>query len=327
MLEYYNGIMFLTTNRAGVLDEAIKSRVHLSLRYDHLSEAQTIEVFKNNIESLRMIEEQQLEGGEHKKLHINDGSILDFAKRHYNKHADGMGRWNGRQIRNAFLIAASLAHFDGDTSKDPTLQKQLVQDHFQQGERVITLYDQFRDATLQGTDSEWAFRRSERDDGFKISERRQSTYGGPQTQMQRYYDNSAQDSRGNKDFMSATPNHQLFTADQRYPQTSQLGYHTNPSFSMPGSGQQQEPRVMNGVPYGPGPSYPSDQAGGGQTVGPPSYGNPNTNIIHGQGLPNNVMNGSTMWTPNPQLATDQGSVQPDRLGTQVGYGTGTYIKQ
>src|SRR5256885_2613862 len=33
-LEYYEGIMFLTTNRASEFDEAILSRIHLMLRYD-----------------------------------------------------------------------------------------------------------------------------------------------------------------------------------------------------------------------------------------------------------------------------------------------------
>ena len=31
MLEYYKGLLFLTTNRVGSFDEAFKSRVHISL--------------------------------------------------------------------------------------------------------------------------------------------------------------------------------------------------------------------------------------------------------------------------------------------------------
>lgn len=59
MLEYYNGILFLTTNRPGVLDEAVKSRVQLSLRYDHLDLAQTEKVFEFNLERLREIEDKK----------------------------------------------------------------------------------------------------------------------------------------------------------------------------------------------------------------------------------------------------------------------------
>jgi SpoVK/Ycf46/Vps4 family AAA+-type ATPase len=36
-LEYCEGIMFLTTNRVSEFDEAILTRVHLMLRYDHLN--------------------------------------------------------------------------------------------------------------------------------------------------------------------------------------------------------------------------------------------------------------------------------------------------
>lgn len=37
MLEYYDGIMFLTTNRVGSFDKAIKSRIHLAIKYPALS--------------------------------------------------------------------------------------------------------------------------------------------------------------------------------------------------------------------------------------------------------------------------------------------------
>jgi AAA+ superfamily predicted ATPase len=58
MLEYYNGILFLTTNRPGVLDEAVKSRVHLNLHYNFLTEDQVVAIFKINIQRLREIEDQ-----------------------------------------------------------------------------------------------------------------------------------------------------------------------------------------------------------------------------------------------------------------------------
>lgn len=36
MMEYFRGILILTTNRVGIFDEAILSRIHLKLRYDCL---------------------------------------------------------------------------------------------------------------------------------------------------------------------------------------------------------------------------------------------------------------------------------------------------
>jgi hypothetical protein len=37
-LEYYEGILFLTTSRVKTIDEAIASRIHLALRYSSLDQ-------------------------------------------------------------------------------------------------------------------------------------------------------------------------------------------------------------------------------------------------------------------------------------------------
>jgi hypothetical protein len=120
VLEYYSGILFLTTNRVGHLDEAFKSRIHVSLYYPRLDEDQTVEIFKVNIRKLREIvqQKQKLQADLDPKakrppLFISDQDILDYAVWHYkiNEETPEL-RWNGRQIRNAFQIAYSLAEFD-----------------------------------------------------------------------------------------------------------------------------------------------------------------------------------------------------------------------
>ena len=40
VLEYYSGILILTSNRVGTFDEAFKSRIQLALHYDGLNEEQ-----------------------------------------------------------------------------------------------------------------------------------------------------------------------------------------------------------------------------------------------------------------------------------------------
>jgi len=163
MLEYYNGVLFLTTNRVGVLDEAIKSRVHLHLRYDQLNRQQTTEIFKHNINRLKNIELQRQDAAD--RLYIIESEINEFALTHFDETAkSGVGRWNGRQIRNAFLIAASLAHLDGE--KNPGMQKQLRKMHFDDVAQTTKLYDSFRIATLDGDDSSLAHERNERYNGF-----------------------------------------------------------------------------------------------------------------------------------------------------------------
>ncbi|KAL2261627.1 hypothetical protein VTK26DRAFT_3746 [Humicola hyalothermophila] len=121
VLEYYSGILFLTTNRVGTLDEAFKSRIHVSLYYPPLSWDQTKAIFEVNIRKLKEIEEEhesvaadgESEGRARPRLYIDEGSILDYAAWHFDVHKKTPEqRWNGRQIRNAFQIAYSLAHFD-----------------------------------------------------------------------------------------------------------------------------------------------------------------------------------------------------------------------
>ena len=154
MLEYYNGILFLTTNRPGALDEAVKSRVHLHLRFNALNEAQTIAIFQINIKRLRDAEGQRAVavGLEYEQLHIAEKEIEDFARKHYRTYSGrrGIGRWNGRQIRNAFLIASSLAHRDSE--KTTGLQKQLRASHFERVDQVTKDYDVYRYKMLGDAD-------------------------------------------------------------------------------------------------------------------------------------------------------------------------------
>ncbi|KAI1080836.1 hypothetical protein F5B20DRAFT_539126 [Whalleya microplaca] len=110
VLEYYNGLLFLTTNRVGTIDEAFKSRIHMSLYYPPLDKAQTRDIFRLNIAKLREIEAQRHDMTGEPTLAIKDADIIDFAGRHYEENARSTGCWNGRQIRNAFQIASSLAH-------------------------------------------------------------------------------------------------------------------------------------------------------------------------------------------------------------------------
>lgn len=111
VLEYYNGLLFLTTNRVGSIDDAFKSRIHMSLYYPPLDKNQTRDIFRLNIDKLREIERQRHELTGSPCLRIKDSEIIDFANKHFEENARLTGCWNGRQIRNAFQIASSLAHY------------------------------------------------------------------------------------------------------------------------------------------------------------------------------------------------------------------------
>ncbi|KAK4185103.1 hypothetical protein QBC35DRAFT_454583 [Podospora australis] len=104
VLEYYSGILFLTTNRIGDFDEAFGSRIHISLHYPQLDLASTVKVFELN---LRLIRERFAR--KQREISIDEKAILEFAVNYWTEHEDM--RWNGRQIRNACQTALALAEF------------------------------------------------------------------------------------------------------------------------------------------------------------------------------------------------------------------------
>lgn len=78
VLEYYAGILFLTTNRIGDFDEAFTSRIHISLYYPELSRGKTIGIFKLN---LKLIEDRF--GLMKRMIKIDHESIIHFADMHF----------------------------------------------------------------------------------------------------------------------------------------------------------------------------------------------------------------------------------------------------
>lgn len=86
LIEYHQGILFLTTNRVMVFDPAFESRVTVALKYDHLTPAAREKVWRNLIGKLGGIEVGQLDYG---KL----GQVV----------------LNGRQIKNAVRLAVAMA--------------------------------------------------------------------------------------------------------------------------------------------------------------------------------------------------------------------------
>lgn len=90
-LEYYSGILFMTTNRVRTFDDAFKSRIHVPLKYDELPAESRLKVWKN------FLENADIEGG----VNIDEDGYRSLAE----------GRLNGRQIKNVVRTAKSLAAY------------------------------------------------------------------------------------------------------------------------------------------------------------------------------------------------------------------------
>jgi len=85
---------------------------------------------------------------------------------------EDIGRWNGRQIRNAFQIAASLAHYDlFEANEDPQASNKLLRGelnhtHFETVATATKEFDNYMAKARKGTDNELARRENTRDDKF-----------------------------------------------------------------------------------------------------------------------------------------------------------------
>lgn len=139
VLEYYNGILFLTTNRVGTIDEAFKSRIHVSLYYPPLDKKQTLDIFKVNLTRLHEIEAAKIASRpDHVPVEIDNASILNFARDHFRDHKQSQ-RWNGRQIRNAFQVAYSLAQFNLENENpDDSDDEDFAGGPQANGEKILT---------------------------------------------------------------------------------------------------------------------------------------------------------------------------------------------
>jgi hypothetical protein len=106
-LEYYSGILFLTTNIVGIIDEAFKSRIHIALRYNFIDMKSTLQIWNNLLD--RIIKDN---AHSDVKVKFDRDILLEFAQSHYEKHEPDKTTWNARQIRNAFSTAIAMGQFD-----------------------------------------------------------------------------------------------------------------------------------------------------------------------------------------------------------------------
>jgi SpoVK/Ycf46/Vps4 family AAA+-type ATPase len=87
VLEYYEGLLFLTTNRVDNIDAAFQSRIHISMAYPDLTTDSRRHIWENFLKGLDV-----LEGFEKKDL--DELATVEL---------------NGRQIKNVLKSAALLA--------------------------------------------------------------------------------------------------------------------------------------------------------------------------------------------------------------------------
>ena len=137
MLEYYSGVIILTTNRVGEFDEAFRSRIHISLYYPKLNEESTKQIWDRNLVHIR-------ESG--LNIDMEEEKIKRFRGRHWEENKGRPSRrWNGRQIKNAFQSALALANWDfHDGPHDSKLERPLLKAaHFKTVAKTSAHFDDY----------------------------------------------------------------------------------------------------------------------------------------------------------------------------------------
>lgn len=159
----------------------------MSLYYRPLGLKETRQIFETNIKRLEAIEAAETDRTQ--AITMDTSSILTWAEQHFVKNL-GLGRWNGRQIRNAFQTAASLAHYDAlnPQSVEPSVKPGVLNwVQFDKVAQATKQFDEYMTMARRATDGEFATKQGTRageyeesappvgvDRGFEIPQHRRN---------------------------------------------------------------------------------------------------------------------------------------------------------
>lgn len=166
-IEYYDGVLFLTTNRIGTFDEAFLSRIN-ALYYGDFSDNDRQRVWNNYFDKLER-ERDDIYAPESTKDYVTNREVKAL-------------KWNGREIRNgkyyqlnrlilhakngtAFQVAVNLAQAEG--IRDPKNRIVVKRHHI---EVTVSLSSDFKDymkSVRKKDESERARLAGNRDDSYK----------------------------------------------------------------------------------------------------------------------------------------------------------------
>lgn len=130
ILEYYEGILILTSNRVGTFDEAFRSRMQVALHYPNLNPTSRKKIWQNFFNMLQ-----------------EDGEDVDVdeIKLHMDELADH--DMNGREIRNALGTARQLALYK---------KERLTWDHLEHTIKTAADFNKYLKNVHGHTDEQYA---------------------------------------------------------------------------------------------------------------------------------------------------------------------------
>ncbi|TLS28202.1 hypothetical protein PpBr36_00036 [Pyricularia pennisetigena] len=146
-LEFYRGILFLTTNRVGSFDDAFISRIHVQLRYPPFKDEERQKVWRTFISKL------ERDRGDTIRLNLNAQEYIEGREIRELE-------WNGREIRNEF-----------ESDLDAEGRIVVKHDHLRSVVELSRDFKSYLKDLHQGDEAKRALRHSERMDSHDGSRR------------------------------------------------------------------------------------------------------------------------------------------------------------
>ncbi|KAF5502464.1 hypothetical protein CGCA056_v014281 [Colletotrichum aenigma] len=173
VMEYYEGILFLTTNKVGSFDEAFKSRMSMALYYPPLKQDQTERIWAVQLERTEKLSVEAAPDDVDQHVQFDRVEIMTFANKLWmlqDLKPEFKPVWNGRQIRNAFQTAVALAEWHQKENNIKGLIK-VKGEHFAKVAQVSNDFNKYLwEVKKQRTDEALAFKKAHRFDQFISSQ-------------------------------------------------------------------------------------------------------------------------------------------------------------
>jgi hypothetical protein len=123
VIEYYDGILFLTTNRIGTSDEAVWSRIHATIYYDDFENTARRKIWDTYFKKLKEDRGREI---------VMSEEARDFIESPKMEEA----KWNGREIRNGRSSPSRNQHW-ADLNSFPDCRESCAGRRFKGRERSL----------------------------------------------------------------------------------------------------------------------------------------------------------------------------------------------
>lgn len=134
-LEYYRGMIFLTTNEPGRIDDAVSSRIHLAIEYRSLDKHKRQQIWLKHINQMQQQQDAPSWPKEVPRVTVDEITQNFITSETGVKNIESL-KMSGRDIRNAFQTAVKLARFDAEAkarvaNRPPPKTIKLESRHFE----------------------------------------------------------------------------------------------------------------------------------------------------------------------------------------------------